>query len=124
MFDGDLARAPFLEREIKTVEHYLRKSIAPLLSPFFFYQSKVGSRSCDVHNMKHYVELNSVTPAHTLTGLAPHSCIFISASSGVMLQLIKKAIRVSVTKQLNALGLHRFSALSSQQKHCNATKRR
>ena len=66
------------------------------------------------------------TPAHTrisrplltLTGLAPQSCIFFSASAGVMLQFVKKAIRVSATKQLNEVGIHRFSAGSSEKKHC------
>ena len=60
----------------------------------------------------------------TLTGRAPQSSIFFSASTGVILQLfVKKAIRVSATKQENAVGLHCVSAGSAQKKHYNVGER-
>lgn len=59
----------------------------------------------------------------TLTGRAPQSSIFFSASTGVILQFVKKAIRVSATKQENAVGLHCVSAGSTQKKHYNVHKR-
>lgn len=57
----------------------------------------------------------------TLTGRAPQSSIFFSASTGVILQLEKKAISVSATKQENPVGLHGISADSAQTKHYNKT---
>ena len=59
----------------------------------------------------------------TLTGRAPQSSIFFSASTGVILQFLKKAIRVSATKQENAVGLHCISAGSAQTKHCKCNIR-
>lgn len=59
----------------------------------------------------------------TLTGRAPQSSIFFSASTGVILQFVKKAIRVSATKQENAVGLHCVSAGSAQKKHYKVHER-
>lgn len=60
----------------------------------------------------------------TLTSRAPQSCIFFSTSNGVILHFVKNAIRVSATKQENAVGLHRVSAGPAWKKHCNVTAKR